>query len=101
MKLDERYCFDIEEVYLRASWYAAQYNYIDIYINPCVNSTSNPVVCKPQEEIDAVIGNTYFEVLFFHPIIDFSKDTDFQWTIDENHFFYLNPDNYLKGEILI
>ena len=102
MRLDERFCYEWDEVELLASYYAEEYRYIDIELWPCVNSTNNPVTCRPQDDIDEFISSSYFEVLFFHNNVDFlDYSTPLKPSIDENHFIYPNHNLFKLAELVV
>ena len=70
MGLETRYCLEQDPLKLKASFYAEEYNYVDIFINPCDNATSS-VTCKTPVELADFIGENYLEVLFFYPVINY------------------------------
>ena len=50
------------KIQLNKLWGQQGFNYFDISLRPCVNSTTSSIICKPQEVIDKYLASATFSV---------------------------------------
>ena len=88
--IDQYYCPVARNFSIAASYYASRYDYIQLKVFRCINSTSSSVVCKSTKEIDDAakvstlrfpITNTYFDFNNYNEPISHFIDDGFYWDL--------------------
>ena len=71
--IDKYYCPSDLNFTISASYYAARYDYIQLKIFRCVNSTTSNVIWKSTQEIESAIRASKLEVPVTNSFFDFSN----------------------------
>jgi hypothetical protein len=60
----------LRDLSLRGSFVNENFNFLNVSIQPCNNSTDSKIICKSQEEIDAKLNGGYIGLNFINTIFD-------------------------------
>ena len=76
---------------LIGDYYSQTMTYYALNFERCVNSSSNPVVCKPLDEIDSWMGANKLSIAFKNNYFDFKQyGEEIKTFIDDSVFFELD-----------
>jgi hypothetical protein len=76
---------------LIGDYYSEQMTYFTLNFERCSNSSSNPVVCKPIEEIDNWMGANKLSIAFKNNYFDYKRfGEEIKTFIDDSVFFELD-----------
>ncbi|EAS07353.2 cation channel family protein, putative (macronuclear) [Tetrahymena thermophila SB210] len=72
LTLNQYFCFDDnQEVYVEGDFSGDFYSKVDVYFSQCKNSTQpNSTICQPQEYINNVTSNLFFQAYMIDKIVD-------------------------------
>lgn len=92
------YCPDFGDgLNVYGSWIEQNISFVQIQVLPCINSTSNPVVCKGKKEIDDIIWNKRLYLSIYYPLLSVSLNNfyfPFSYSYKEDYYYLPKTDSY-------
>lgn len=98
--LDNYWCPTINNITIGGVYYSSEYDYIEIKIAKCKNSSSSPIICQPSATIDsAILGS--FNVVFISRYFEINDYDNPVKSYISQYFYNIVPSLKKKSDVKI